>query len=73
MAMKQWTTDQDGLDNLQLASTERPVPVEGEILVKINAVALNYRDTEGETGLNLLYLRHANEMYSGDGVVRSPQ
>lgn len=44
--MKQWTTEMDGLDKLKLGEAERPSPKDGEVLVKIQAVALNYRDTE---------------------------
>lgn len=47
--MKQWITNQDGLDKLTMV-TDAPVPEvlgEGEVLVKVNRVALNYRDTEG--------------------------
>ncbi|KAJ1330869.1 NADPH:quinone reductase [Microdochium nivale] len=50
--MKQWTTKQDGLDKLKLVH-DAPEPVElkdGEVLVKINQVALNYRDTEVAMG-----------------------
>ena len=47
IAMKQWLTSQDGLENLNLTTTDPPQPKEGEVLVKINAVSLNYRDTEG--------------------------
>lgn len=48
--MKQWVSKQDGLEKLQLL--EAPMPdaaglKEGEVLVKINRVSLNYRDTEG--------------------------
>lgn len=52
--MKQWTTKQDGLDKLKLVH-DAPEPVElkdGEVLVKINQVALNYRDTEGASNTN---------------------
>lgn len=44
---KQWTTAQDGLENLKFGETELPVPKDGEVLVKIKTVSLNYRDTEG--------------------------
>jgi NADPH:quinone reductase-like Zn-dependent oxidoreductase len=47
--MKQWTTNMDGLDKVQFGEAERPSPKDGEVLVKILAVALNYRDTEGNT------------------------
>ncbi|CAH0032797.1 unnamed protein product [Clonostachys rhizophaga] len=43
---RQWTTKQDGLDNLELGETDIPEPKDGEVLVKIKAVSLNYRDTE---------------------------
>ena len=46
--MKQWVSNQDGLDNLQLLDVAEPTELrEGEVLVKINRVSLNYRDTEG--------------------------
>lgn len=45
--IKQWVTAQDGLDNLRFTTGEMPEPKDGEVLVKINAVSLNYRDTEG--------------------------
>ncbi|EME50225.1 hypothetical protein DOTSEDRAFT_68935 [Dothistroma septosporum NZE10] len=46
MAQKQWRTDQGGLDNLTFTTADVPEPKDGEVLVKINAVSLNYRDTE---------------------------
>ena len=46
--MQQWVTGQDGIKNLTLETASLPQPDEGEVLVKINAVSLNYRDTEGE-------------------------
>jgi len=50
--MKQWTTAQDGLDNLTLVmDADKPTPKDGEVLVKINTVSLNYRDTEVVMGL----------------------
>jgi len=53
--MKQWTTKQDGLDKLQLV-TDAPAPSpeslkDGEVLVKVNRVSINYRDTEGRSRL----------------------
>ena len=48
--MAQWETAQDGLDKLILREgVPVPEPGEGEVLVRIKAVSLNYRDTEGET------------------------
>ncbi|KAF2160465.1 hypothetical protein M409DRAFT_70431 [Zasmidium cellare ATCC 36951] len=49
--MKQWQTGQDGLDKLTLTTAKIPEPTDGEVLVKINAVSLNYRDTEVCMGL----------------------
>jgi hypothetical protein len=46
--MKQWITKQDGLENLQLVDVSPPSQLkDGEVLVKVNSVSLNYRDTEG--------------------------
>ncbi|KAH7320788.1 hypothetical protein B0I35DRAFT_407831 [Stachybotrys elegans] len=53
--MKQWITALDGLDKLQFGEAERPSPKDGEVLVKIEAVSLNYRDTEVIMGL---YVHH---------------
>ncbi|KAI1259205.1 hypothetical protein F5Y18DRAFT_420880 [Xylariaceae sp. FL1019] len=45
--MKQWITTQDGLDKLRLVDVAEPTNLEeGEVLVKIHRVALNFRDTE---------------------------
>jgi len=55
--MKQWVTAQDGLDNLTLTTGPKPTPNDGEVLVKINTVSLNYRDTEVVMGL---YGHHAS-------------
>lgn len=53
--MKQWQTGQDGLDKLTLTTAKVPEPKDGEVLVKINAVSLNYRDTEGTDTSPRLY------------------
>lgn len=45
--MKQWTTALDGVDKLALGEAPVPEPGEGEVLVRIEAVSLNYRDVEG--------------------------
>jgi NADPH:quinone reductase-like Zn-dependent oxidoreductase len=42
--MKRWEIDAVGREHLQLRHVPRPVPAVGEILVKVNAVSLNYRD-----------------------------
>ncbi|KAI0393727.1 hypothetical protein F5Y17DRAFT_466719 [Xylariaceae sp. FL0594] len=52
--MKQWVTKQDGLDKLRLVEVPEPQESdlkEGEVLVKIHRVSLNYRDTEVCMGL----------------------
>lgn len=41
--IQQWTSDQDGLDNLKLSEVPMPKPGQGEVLLKISAVAINYR------------------------------
>ncbi|KAL2684609.1 hypothetical protein Neosp_005688 [[Neocosmospora] mangrovei] len=43
---KQWTTAQDGVDKMTFGEGVVVEPKDGEVLVKIHAVALNYRDTE---------------------------
>ncbi|KAK0935044.1 hypothetical protein LTR29_013364 [Friedmanniomyces endolithicus] len=55
--MKQWVTAQNGLDNLTLTTGPKPTPASGEVVVKINTVSLNYRDTEVVMGL---YGHHAS-------------
>jgi NADPH:quinone reductase-like Zn-dependent oxidoreductase len=42
--MKQWTLKDVGRANLEFVSTAIPAPAEHEILVKVIAVSLNYRD-----------------------------
>ena len=49
--IKKWVTKQDGLDNLRYTTGPMPEPKEGEVLVKVNAVSINYRDTEVIMGL----------------------
>lgn len=45
-AMKRWEISSFGLDNLNMVTVPRPRPKAGEILVKVEAVSLNYRDTQ---------------------------
>ncbi|KAK1230055.1 hypothetical protein PQX77_006871 [Marasmius sp. AFHP31] len=50
--MKQWITNQDGIEKLQTLTVPIPDELkEGEVLVKINCLSLNYRDTEVVMGL----------------------
>ncbi|KKA09844.1 alcohol dehydrogenase [Pseudomonas ogarae] len=42
--MKAWLLKDFGLDNLVQGETETPVPQAGELLVKVGAVSLNFRD-----------------------------
>lgn len=48
VTMKQWVTKHDGLDKLRLVDVPAPSELkEGEVLVRIHSVSLNFRDTEG--------------------------
>jgi len=49
---RKWQTRQDGLEKVFQASEAVPKPGAGEVLVRIKAVSLNYRDTEGERRLD---------------------
>lgn len=42
--MKAWLLNDFGLDNLALGETATPEPKAGELLVKVGAVSLNFRD-----------------------------
>ncbi|KAI0798731.1 hypothetical protein GGR55DRAFT_693180 [Xylaria sp. FL0064] len=45
--MKQWVTKQDGLDKLRLVDAPEPSDLkDGEVVVRIHCVSLNFRDTE---------------------------
>lgn len=44
--MKRWEISRHGVENLTLATAPLPQPKRGEILVKVDAVSLNYRDKE---------------------------
>lgn len=45
---RRWQTRQDGLDKVFQVSEAVPKPGASEVLVRVKAVSLNYRDTEGE-------------------------
>lgn len=45
-SMQRWEISAFGLDNLQLINRPLPTPGYGEVLVKVDAVSLNYRDTQ---------------------------
>lgn len=49
---RKWQTRQDGLDKVFHASEAVPKPGAGEVLVRVKAVSLNYRDTEGKCWLS---------------------
>ena len=42
--MRRWLTAGDGIDNLQVARVPRPEPAPRQVLIRIEAVSLNYRD-----------------------------
>lgn len=42
--MKAWLLRDFGLANLEMSEAQTPVPKEGELLVKVGAVSLNFRD-----------------------------
>ncbi|KAF1352645.1 NAD(P)-binding protein [Lizonia empirigonia] len=48
---KQWKSSQNGLDKLYIEEAEVPTPGEDEVLVEIQSVSLNYRDTKVCMGL----------------------
>lgn len=47
---RQWKTRQDGLDKVVQTTGPVPQPGQGQVLVRIKTVSLNYRDTEGKRG-----------------------
>ena len=42
--MRVWRIPSFGIDHLELKEMPRPKPASGEILVRVHAVSLNYRD-----------------------------
>jgi NADPH:quinone reductase-like Zn-dependent oxidoreductase len=49
--MKQWQIPSFGIDSLEFAERQAPVPGPGEVLVKIRAVSMNFRDLRMVQGL----------------------
>lgn len=49
--IKQWITAQDGIPNLKQTTVPLTLPGPNEVLVKISAISINYRDTEVIMGL----------------------
>jgi hypothetical protein len=47
MSIQQWVTPLEGLDSLRQTEAPMASPGPGEVLVKVHAVSLNYRDMEG--------------------------
>lgn len=41
---RRWLTSGDGIDRLQVESVPRPAPGPGQLLVRVQALSLNYRD-----------------------------
>jgi NADPH:quinone reductase-like Zn-dependent oxidoreductase len=50
-AAKQWAIPAFGIDKLALNGTEIPEPRPGEIVMKVHACSLNYRDLMTVTGV----------------------
>jgi hypothetical protein len=70
--IRQWQTDQDGLDKLRIGETECPKPGENEVLVEVHAVSLNFRDQEGTCVLRewtVHVVNMADSIHSGVGAV----
>ncbi len=60
MTMKQWVTDLSGIANLRQETAAMPEPQTDEVLVKINAVSLNFRDVEGQCRMSDILCSHHN-------------
>ncbi|GFP58528.1 zinc-type alcohol dehydrogenase-like protein C1773.06c [Trichoderma asperellum] len=63
---KQWRSKLDGVDKLEFTEGEVPVPKDGEVLVKIHTVSLNYRDIEVCEGQ---FTHHSNPDDFNAGIV----
>lgn len=77
--MQRWTMNALGRENLTLTKESLPQPGPGEVRVRVNAVALNYRDKmviEGSMPINLTFpFTPASDMAgvvdsTGEGVTR---
>jgi NADPH:quinone reductase-like Zn-dependent oxidoreductase len=77
--MQRWTMNALGRENLRLTQESLPQPGPGEVRVRVNAVALNYRDKmviEGSMPINLTFpFTPASDMAgvvdsTGEGVTR---
>jgi NADPH:quinone reductase-like Zn-dependent oxidoreductase len=78
--MKAWLLKDFGLNNLELGDVPTPVPLPGELLVKVGAVSLNFRDKAIVDGIyephlvpkNLIPVSDAagTVVAVGDGVTR---
>lgn len=60
--MKQWQVDAPGVESLKMAEVAKPSPKAGEVLVRVRAVSLNYRDR----------LSIDNNGYAGYGLPFTP-
>src|SRR4051794_22090134 len=68
--MKQFEIAEFGLDGLQLKEAEMPRPGPGQVLVRMSAVSLNYRDLRVVQGLyNPRLKRPMRPLSDGAGVV----
>jgi len=55
-SMKQWAVTRPGIEHLELQTKPIPTPGEHEVLVRVDAVSLNYRDLgviDGEDGVSM--------------------
>lgn len=78
--MKAWLLEDFGLENLQLGEVPTPAPLPGELLIKVGAVSLNFRDKAIVDGIyephlvpkNLIPVSDAagTVVATGDGVTR---
>lgn len=71
--LQKWQTQLNGFDKLSRASGPVPNPGKGEVLVKISAVSLNYRDTEGELREPFFHTSHKLTRRSHHGALQPPQ